>query len=505
MACRTSTTLVLLLSLCGAPVAGATAAVSGASVDATDAAPAANTAFLAEVRAALQQANNGDSLGAAIVLDRLLADPRMATLDVAERSNVWASAAMVSGAQKQGDIALQRLQQAVAIDPHNAYARLRLGLTQMVDEQIDAAADNVILALADTDGEPDMPAEIVWQLDMLLKHQPARRLGVLQGLFDHDWKIDGIEPVEVWVNLAILQVEAGQHDKVAATLERIDSPAPLMRLRADKRFDRYLRRDDPRYDPVAASRRHIDRLRVEAMLSPGVNETAVELSDALMVAGDLQDVVGMTTRLAEASREAGSAPPELARHVAWMLDTRSRAFRRLGKTDEAVDTQLLAVRMAEPEGDTVSHRLNLAGLYAALHRPLMAREMMKGLDDLSTYGQSSRALIDLQIALQLNDAAAATRAREQLFASRNDTPGHYRDGLLLENRMDDAAAGMIAQLADPMDRSTALLELQDTREAPPLPEEVLLTARWKQLKQRPDVQAAVRRVGRIESYPLFSH
>ena len=38
-----------------------------------------------------------------------------------------------------------------------------------------------------------------------------------------------------------------------------------------------------------------------------------------------------------------------------------------------------------------------------------------------------------------------------------------------------------------------------------LPEEVVLTARWKQLKQRPDVQAAVRRVGRIESYPLFTY
>jgi tetratricopeptide (TPR) repeat protein len=505
MTCRTGTTLVLLLSLCGAPVAGAAAAVSGVSVDATDETPTGNAAFLAEVGAALQQADGGDSLGASIVLDRLLVDPRMAKLDVAERSNVWASAAMVAGAQKQDDLALQRLRQAVAINPHNAYARLRLAWTQMVDEQPDDAADNVILALADSDGEPDMSAEMVGHLDVLLKDKPAKRLAVLQGLFDHHWKIDGVEPVEVWTELAILQVEAGQRDKVAATLERIDAPAPLMRLRADKRFDRYLRRDDPRYDPVAASRRHIDRLRVDAMLSPGLNETAVELSNALMVAGDLEEVVGMTARLAEASREAPSPPPELSRPIGWMLDTRSRAFRRLGKTDEAVEAQLLAVRMTDPQGDTVSHRLNLAGLYAALHRPLMAREAMKGLGDLSTYGQSGRALIDLQIALQLNDAVAATRAREQLFASRVDTPGHYRDGLLLENRMDDAAAVMIAQLADPMDRSTALLELQDTRDAPPLPEEVLLTARWKQLKQRPDVQAAVRRVGRVESYPLFTY
>ena len=505
MTCHTGTALVLLLSLCGVPAAGAAAAASGATLDAStvEASPA-NAAFLAEVGAALQQSDAGDSLGAAITLDRLLVDPRMAQLEVAQRSDVWASAAMVSGAQKQDDIALQRLQQALAINPRNAYARLRLAWTQMVDGTPESAADNVILALADGEGQPDMSAEMVWQLDTDLKHLPAKRLAVLQGLFDREWKIDGIEPVELWSILAILQVEAGQTDKVAATLERIDAPIPLVRLRADKRFDRFLRRDDPRYDPVAAARRHIDRLRVDTMLSPGVNETAVELTSALMVAGELQEVVGMTAPIAEAAAAARSAPPEMARHIAWMLDTRSRAYRRLGKADDAVGAQLLAIRMADPEGDTVSQRLNLANLYAALHRPSMARETMQGLDNMSTYGRSTKAVIELQAALQLDDAAAASRAREQLFTSRVETPGHYREALLLENRMDEAAAGLIVQLQDPMDRSDALLEVQDTRDAPPLPEEVLLTARWKQLKQRADVQAAVRHVGRIEAYPLFT-
>jgi thioredoxin-like negative regulator of GroEL len=147
MTCHTGTALVLLLSLCGVPAAGAATAASGATLDAStvEASPA-NAAFLAEVGAALQQSDAGDSLGAAITLDRLLVDPRMAQLEVAQRSDVWASAAMVSGAQKQDDIALQRLQQALAINPHNAYARLRLAWTQMVDGTPENAADNVILA-----------------------------------------------------------------------------------------------------------------------------------------------------------------------------------------------------------------------------------------------------------------------------------------------------------------------------------------------------------------------
>lgn len=506
MTCRTGTALALLLSLCVAPVATASTAASGATVDASSAAPTANTAYLTEFGAALQQADRGDSLGASIVIDRLLADPRLADIDVENRSHVWASAAMVAGAQKQGAVALQRLQQALAVNPRNAYARLRLAWFQMVEQQPEAAADSVVRAIADSDGAPDMSPQMVWQLDTQLKHQPAKRLAVLQGLFDSEWKIEGIEPAELWVVLATLQAEAGQGDKVAATLERIDAPIPLVRLRADKRFDPYLRRDDPRHDPVAAARRHIDQLRVDTMLAPGLNETAVELSSALMVAGELQDVVGMTEALAVAATEATVAPPGKARYVAWMLDIRSRALRRLGKPDDALAAQLLALRMTDPQGDTVSQNLNLANLYVALDRPLKAREVMQGVgDNMSAYGASTQALIELRAALQLKDAAAAQRARERLLANRALTPDHYREGLLVDHRMDEAAASLLEQLADPMERGTALFDLQDVRRAPVLPADAELHASWEELKQRADVQAAVNRVGRIDTYPLFAN
>lgn len=496
------TALALFLSLCTTPLVAAAAA----SVDATTVVSDADRAFHAEVAAALQQSQGGDSLGASIMFDRLLADPRLAALDAEGRSQVWAAAAMVATVQKDDTVAIQRLQQALAFNPHNADARLRLAWFQLLDDQSEVAADNIILAVADSEGPPDLPTQMVWHLDSQLKHLPAKRLAMLSGLFDHGWKNDGVEPVELWLTLATLQLDAGQGDKVPATLERIDTPIALVKLRSDKRFDRYLRRDDPRHDPVAAARRQIDRLRVETMLRPGLNDTAVELANALMIAGELRELIGMTDRLAAVANQATESPDEEAHAVAWMLDTRSRALRRLGESDRAVENQQLAVRMAGESSGAVSQRLNLAGLYVALQRPLMAREVLPPVDgDMSTYGASTRALISLIAARQLKDAGAAQQAWEVVMANRAETPGHYRDALLVDNRMDEAAQAVIAQLADPLQRIDTLVELQDLREGPVLPGEVDMHARWKQMEQRADVQAAVSKVGRIDSYPLFSY
>lgn len=502
MTCRTGIALALMLSLAVAPLA----ATAAASVDATAPVPEGDRAFYMEVGEAIQQAERGDTLGASIVFERLLADPRLATLAVEGRSHVWASAAMVAAEQKDFALATQRLQQALAINPHNAYARLRLAWFQLHGQQTVAAADSVILGAADSEDSPDITTEMVWQLDTGLKDQPEKRLALMQALFDSNWKNDGVEPVELWVILATLQVEAGHGDKVPATLERIDAPMALVRLRSDKRFDAYLKRDDARYEPVAAARRQIDRLRVETMLRPGLNETAVELATALMIAGDLGDVVGMTDQIAAAANAATEAPDEQAFSIGWMLDTRSRALRRLGENDRAVANQLIAVRMAEGS-DTVSQKLNLAALYMSLHRPMMAREVLREMDDanLSEYGISSHALVSLMTARQLKDDTAAQRAWTVLEANRTAAPGQYRDALLTDNRMDEAAQVVIAQLADPLERGQILLELQDMREGPVLEGERDYHERWEKMEKRADVQAAVAKVGRIASYPLFSY
>jgi hypothetical protein len=76
--------------------------------------------------------------------------------------------------------------------------------------------------------------------------------------------------------------------------------------------------------------------------------------------------------------------------------------------------------------------------------------------------------------------------------------------LLEEGDLDGAAAVLIEQLRSPLERSDALASLQDMRVYPSLPAERVADERWRELKQRADVRAAINRVGRIERYPLYS-
>lgn len=483
------TALAWTLSLCLLP------ALASAEID---------PAFSNALQTAAEQLAEGDSLGANILYERLLADPRLDTLTTDARSEVWAHAAVAAGVQNDGTLAEQRVKRALEIKPDYAYARLLLAGHQLSFNQLDAAADNMIRGIRDSEDMPELPEEDVWHISNHLRTDPARRLALLQGLFDHQWKPNGMEPTWQWLNLAVLQVEAGQGERVAATLERVDEPVPLVQLRGDKRFDPYIKRDDPRFDPVASAQRHIDRLRVETMLSPGLNDAAVALADALLVSGQPEETLGMTETLGRIASTAATLPEgDEARTVGTMLNARSRAFWQLGRSDEAIQTQELATRMAAADDDA-EQKLRLAVGYLALHRPALARQAVKDLGGMTGHGEAIVQLIQLHAALQLNDAKALQQAHDGLAAVRKAAPTYTMMGLVADNRLDDAAALLAERLADPEERGLALLEVQDLRHWPLLPAEEEFFARWTRFTARADVLAAVNKVGRIERYPLFA-
>lgn len=480
------------------------ASAAGSRDEAQEQAIRQDDSFQQELIAAAEQVISGDSLGAAIAYERLLADPRLETLEPALRSEVWARAAIAAGLQGDDTLADDRLRRALEINPDYADARVMLANRQLSLNQLDAAADNMIRAIGDGEDAPTLEEDQVWFISMHLRKDPARRQTLLQALFDHNWKPDGVEPSWYWVDLAELQVASGQLDRVAATLERVDEPLPLIQLRSDKRFDRFIQRGDPRFDPVAAAQRYIDRMRVETMLSPGLNEAAVALANALLITGQAEDVVGMTQSLGEFAAQARSLPePEEARPVGMMLNARARAFWQLGRNDEAIQTQELATRMASP-GDDTEQKLRLASSYTGLHRPALARQTLRDMGELSVQGEGMTQVILLQAAQQLADDAAQQQARSALAAVRPQAPAYTMLGLVTDHRLDEAAAVLAERLADPLERGSALLELQQLRERPELPGDKDFHASWKQFKARADVIAAAEKVGRIERYALYS-
>lgn len=495
--------VALMLSLCLLPVAAANAAPEG-SVDATTVSPAgADAGFAAQLAAAAEQGGSGDMLGAGIAYERILADPRMATLSASEASEVWSLAAAAANALNQEKLAGERVNQALKLDPGNRTARMMLAYYQLYLGQAGDAADNFVAGIVGSTEDVNLDVDTVWYLTSQLRDTPARSLALLQALFDQGWKPDGIEPAWHWVTLATLQVDAGQRDKVAATLERVDAPLPLVQLHSDKRFDRYLRSGDARFDPMAAVPREIDRLRVASLLSPGQGEVSIALADALVVSGQAEEAIGMTQRLADvvaASRELPGKGQGL--QVAAMMDARARAQWQLGRSDDAIETQQLSVRMAAVD-DATEQNLRLAMGYISLHRPALARQTLEQVTEVNAHGDGIRQLVQLHAALQLNDTVAAQRARDALIALRAEAPVYYMYGLITDDRLDEASVVLAERLADPAERGQALLDVQDMLIWPELPADKPFNARLERFKALPAVRAAVNKVGRINRYALY--
>jgi beta-barrel assembly-enhancing protease len=76
------------------------------------------------------------------------------------------------------------------------------------------------------------------------------------------------------------------------------------------------------------------------------------------------------------------------------------------------------------------------------------------------------------------------------------------DALITVNQLGRAAHELVAELRDTGERQEALLSIQAFAPTPGTPRDVDFDAERQAVIARPDVQAAIRKVGRVESYPL---
>jgi hypothetical protein len=72
------------------------------------------------------------------------------------------------------------------------------------------------------------------------------------------------------------------------------------------------------------------------------------------------------------------------------------------------------------------------------------------------------------------------------------------------NRLDQAAHELAAQLMNAWERQDALLDIQSFAATPESPRDVEFDARHRAVIAMPEVQEAIRKVGRVESYALES-
>lgn len=338
--------------------------------------------------------------------------------------------------------------------------------------------------------------------------QSARRdagFELLQALFDAQWKLRYLgEPSTLWRDLTAMLIERDDLTRARLVAQRITDPHALIGMHADRRFDPIVRADPSRFDVNAAALREIEVLRALVERWTDVMEPSFHLAEALLTANRCAEALEVvdSVRAYVSSLEAEEKPyTDGGEFLVWILDQRSRALECLGRWDDGLAQRVRTSVLAEKGERNVSQAINLAGAYITHGRPVDALATLAKVGIPSDFGSMQIQSIRFYAALQLNDQRAIDEALAYMRAHQDDAIATYQRALVATGNLDEAAEVMIRRLESPSLRLDALIGVQDYADSAPAPFVQPWSGRGAALYERPDVQAAIERIGRIESYP----
>jgi beta-barrel assembly-enhancing protease len=335
---------------------------------------------------------------------------------------------------------------------------------------------------------------------------PVASLDLLGALYAAHWKTrEGIEPSAAWRDLTLLLLADADLTGALDVSSHVTDPYVLVAMRSDRRFDAIIAAHSKQFDIDSAATREFHDLQIASEKSSRSLRLKVMVIQAL---GNQQHYPAMLAASDAELLELRSTnyPEKLYddyfAQYNWLLNERATALRRLGRWDEAVEQLAAASKALENHAANVSQAINLSNLYCALGRPKEALAAIDYLGSVSAYGAMQLEAARLEAAVQLNDQKQVNHSLAFLRTHAEDAPITYLEELIVTNQLDDAADLMKAQLQDPRRRQEVLLRLQDFASYPE-PEWTLKNqARWHEVVARKSVQAAINKVGRVESYHL---
>jgi tetratricopeptide (TPR) repeat protein len=352
---------------------------------------------------------------------------------------------------------------------------------------------NQILSSA---SEPDFPVET--------------RFRLLQALYDANWRTNlGFEPDWVWYPLAVLQLERGESEKAAATLQRVMDPMSIVKIRVDRRFDALPLDREVALDVHRALQGYVAKARDVAAEHPKSLEALRELTYALLTAKQFDEVLAITEPFRldlPPNSTLASKYEDWGEYIDWIVSDRARALRAKGRVGEALPLMRQNAKRIEDGHVDVGHVVGLAYVLVRHEQP---REALEALDTItrigkpSLYGRMRVEGMRLRAALALKDQPLAERALKYLREHEIDAPATLQSALIETGRHDEAAKLLAQRLADPLERGDALEDLQDFYELPATKVVQQWRKQWKVFMARRDVRAAIDKVGRIERYPFL--
>ncbi|MBS0377452.1 MAG: DUF3857 domain-containing protein [Proteobacteria bacterium] len=360
---------------------------------------------------------------------------------------------------------------------------------------------------------PDSTADLeVRGVGMTVAKNPKlndARYELLKALADAKFSRPGVDYSAWWRDLGLLQIQRGERAAAIASLSQVTEPDALVSILADNRFAGVRDGLGSHLDIPSALHQEVEQARKQVADNPTKLEPISKL--AMSLAGAIQAPEAL--QILDQAIATAADPPGRERYkdydeqYVWLLNMRSQMLYLMGRWDEAVEQLRLASQMKEGASVNVSQVINLGVLLNRLQRPAEAREVVKqlGSGSMSPYGQMQKWDVELSAALQLGDSAEAARVLQLIHDHQDDAVSTYEDGLVMANRLDEAAALLISRLEDPDRRIPALMSLQHfdlNSPAAALPRPAELRRRWDLLESRADVRAALAKVGTAGTYPM---
>jgi tetratricopeptide (TPR) repeat protein len=329
------------------------------------------------------------------------------------------------------------------------------------------------------------------------------RFLLLQALYGAHWTLRwGIEPSQSRSDLTLFLLQQGSLREAIDVSSHIKATYTLIAMRADRRFDAVVARHPDQFVIEAAADREAKLYQSLADEHPRSLELQSRVMEVLMHEQHYAAMLAASDSAAQAIRST-NFPDRLyddyAGERASFFHFRSLALQRVGRWDQAVAMLIEASR----EGD-IEQLVHLGYLYCALGRPKEALTVIGPVGRTRTgpYGAMQVEAVRLEAAVQLEDHDLQTRSLQYLSEHRADSPDAYINSLVAAKQFDQAAQYLIAQLKDEDRRGAPSLDAQHYLATPGPENQLYLEKQWRSVIARKEVQAAIVKVGRVESYHL---
>lgn len=441
-------------------------------------------------------------------LKSIMADPRFDRMRVEIRRPFLFSVILCSEIKDRplGLEAARKLE-PLATEPMEIGAVQTIQISDAIERHAMGDATRRFLKLMDAQPE----AVAVWRPGMIgvftdyIEEDPDLALTALQRITTFAWKNpDSLRAAKNEWALAYGQ-QLGDRGKAAEAAKAVagaDDPRVLMYVAGDRRFAQTWDQPD-RFNWTALEEARLARARAAMDETPDSLGPVHDALASLRALGRYDEAI-LIGQAYRARLQDGEAFDDREEQGDRLLADLADSLLDTGDVKEAEAVFTEAIGPDDGGERSTDARMSWAGRLLDLARPRDVLKVLAGLDldYVTPYGE---AWIDAQKACAWNDidAKAAEPLLESLRKRRDENPGALSEALICMNRLDEAAALLIWRLQSPEHRSGALDPFWSARPPPVVtPWLAEFNRRRLSLQTRPDVQAALAKVGRPVTTPL---